>query len=80
MLALTLPSGLSATPASSAVFLNVPLRWLIHSWFGWLSFATNKSIQPSLLKSAVATPSAGPYSRVMPAAAVTSVNVPSRLL
>ena len=80
MLALTAPSGLSATPARSAVFLKVPSRWLIHNWFCWLSLATKRSIQPSPLKSAVETPSVGPDSRAMPAAIVTSVNVPSRLL
>ena len=32
MLASALPSCVSAAPASSAVFLNVPSCWLIHSW------------------------------------------------
>ena len=32
--------ALSAAPDSSAVFLNVPSCWLIHSWFGWPSLAT----------------------------------------
>ena len=64
--ALTEPSGLNATPERSAVFLKVPSRWLIHSWFCWLSLATKRSIQPSPLKSAVDTPSVGPDSRPCP--------------
>ena len=34
------PRRSARRPTSSAVFLNVPLRWLIHSWFGWPSLAT----------------------------------------
>ena len=80
MLASALPSPVRATPASNAVFLNVPSRWLIQSRFGFVSLATKMSIQPSLLKSAVDTPRAGPNEPPSRALAVTSTNVPFRSL
>ena len=77
MSAFAVPSPPRATPASSARFRKVPSRWFIQSWFSCWSLATKMSIQPSPSASAVATPSAGPNSRAIPAAAVASRNVPS---
>ena len=40
MLPSGLPAAFNADPDSSPSSLNVPLRWLIQSWFGVASLAT----------------------------------------
>src|SRR5881628_1815930 len=71
------PASLNATPAPTATSANVPLPRLRYSLFGCVSFATNRSIQPSLSKSSIATPSPFEVGSDKPAALVTSSKVPS---
>src|SRR5438128_1968884 len=71
------PASLKATPAPTPTSVKVPFPRLRYSLFGCVSFATNRSIQPSLSKSSIATPSALDEGSYKPAALVTSSNVPS---
>src|SRR5258706_9637007 len=76
MPARALPSALNASPASTATSLNVPLRRLRYSLFGCVSLATNRSGQPSMSLSIIATPSDLELVSKTPHFAVTSSNVP----
>ena len=56
---------------------NVPSPRFSKSWSGWVSLATNRSIQPSSSWSSMTTPSAFDEGARSPAASVTSSNVES---
>ena len=60
MLERGLPFAEKATPAASATSSHRPPPRFIHRWFGDVSFVTNRSRRPSLLKSVATTPSALP--------------------
>ena len=79
--ALALPRGLSATPARSAVFLNVPLCWLIQSSIG-VAIIRDVEVDPAITVEVGACVTPGPARTASPFQqhAVTSVKVPSRLL
>ena len=74
------PAWLYATPASSPISSNFPLRLLTRRKLATVSFATKRSIQPSLLTSVATTPHAFPSALAMPDSLLTSVKVPSPLL
>ena len=71
------PVSLKATAAVTAMSSNVPSPRLRNNWFGCVSLATNRSIQPSASESSITTPSALADGAATPAAAVTSSKVPS---
>src|SRR5216684_2697436 len=74
MLANGSPLPVSASPRDMASFLNVPSRWFTHRWFAAPSLVTNRSGQPSPVKSAAYTPSPGVDLVGSPAGTVTSAN------
>src|SRR6516164_8567420 len=74
MLAYGWPFSVSAIPRDIASFLNVPSFWLIQRWFGVPSLVTNRSGQPSPVRSAAYTPSPGAALVASPADTVTSAN------
>ena len=71
-----LPFAEKATPASSATSSHRPPPRFIQSWFGEVSFVTNRSRRPSLLKSVATTPRALPGACANPVAALTSAKRP----
>ena len=75
-----LPASLYATPAIRPTSSNFPLPLLTNRKFGIVSFATNKSIHPSLLTSVATAPNDLPGEFAIPDSLLTSVNVPSPLL
>src|SRR5258705_5001511 len=74
------PLSLKATPACSPTSSKVPIPLLIKRQFGIVSFATNRSVQPSLFTSVATTPNDFPGDFEMPDFSLTSVNVPFPLL
>src|SRR5947208_14577402 len=70
------PSSPNATPAATPSSLNRPSCRLRYSLFGCVSLATNRSGQPSPLKSNTATPSDLLVASANPALALTSSNFP----
>src|SRR5215510_1523003 len=75
-----LPMSFRETPASSPTSSKCPLPRLAKRKLGTLSLETNRSSQPSLLRSAATAPQALPSSRAIPDSLLTSVKVPSPLL
>src|SRR6266576_7297870 len=74
------PLSLKATPARKPTSSKVPSPLLIQRKLGIVSLATNKSVQPSLLRSVATTPKDLPGDFVMPDFSLTSEKVPLPLL
>src|SRR6267142_2128534 len=68
-----------ATPETKPISSNFPWR-LAKRQLATVSFATNRSSQPSLLMSQATTPHALAMKLAMPVSLLTSVKVPSPLL